>query len=90
MVLGVDESGNVLHLVGLLKLILPSFPQQALKSSCETLLKLMTLSNVVSKWLYFLCDVFLPSCSLPAIDSFDPISSGCDLYLYEDLLLSFL
>jgi hypothetical protein len=44
---GLDENSDAMHYVALFKMILPCFPHNALKSSCETLLKLMTLSNVV-------------------------------------------
>ncbi|XP_064601005.1 RRP12-like protein [Liolophura sinensis] len=38
---------TTLHILGLLQDILGTFPQQSLKSVCETILRLMTLSNVM-------------------------------------------
>ncbi|ELU03860.1 hypothetical protein CAPTEDRAFT_226490 [Capitella teleta] len=67
---GLDEDSTALHYISLLKLILPCFPHNALKSTCETLLKLMTLSNVVvtascMKTFYCLFTSLPSSSSLP-------------------------
>lgn len=39
---------GTLHMLTLLKDLLPCFPEGLVKSCCETLLKVMTLSHVVS------------------------------------------
>ncbi|XP_014673956.1 PREDICTED: RRP12-like protein, partial [Priapulus caudatus] len=46
---GSDEATATLHALGVLKLVLPVLTSKNLKSSCETILKLMTLSNMVIK-----------------------------------------
>ncbi|XP_071441432.1 RRP12-like protein [Hetaerina americana] len=40
-------STSTLHMLGLLKEILPCFPKSQLKASCECILKVMTLGNVL-------------------------------------------
>ena len=44
---GKSDSTCTLHTLTLLKEVLAVFPQGALKSTCETILKLLTLSSVV-------------------------------------------
>ncbi|XP_070541212.1 RRP12-like protein [Ptychodera flava] len=44
---GAGEAHATLHVLGLLKDILGVFPQSSLKSTCETILRVMTLSNVL-------------------------------------------
>ncbi|MGH0150138.1 UNVERIFIED_CONTAM: hypothetical protein FKN15_016687 [Acipenser sinensis] len=44
---GNKEDTTVLHILGLLKELLPCFPHGAVKSCCETLLRVMTLSHVL-------------------------------------------
>lgn len=44
---GSKENTTTLHVLGLLKELIGTFPQGAVKSCCETLLRVMTLSNVV-------------------------------------------
>ncbi|XP_077992398.1 RRP12-like protein [Glandiceps talaboti] len=44
---GSGEGHVTLHVLGLLKDILAVFPQTSLKSTCETMLRVMTLSNVL-------------------------------------------
>lgn len=46
--LGSKEATGTLHMLTLLKDLLPCFPEGLVKSCCETLLKVMTLSHVVS------------------------------------------
>ncbi len=48
---GTGEATETKHTLELLKNILAVLPANSLKSCCETILKLMTLSNVVSKFL---------------------------------------
>jgi ribosomal RNA-processing protein 12 len=45
---GSKEATTTLHMLTLLKDILPCFPEGLVKSCCETLLRVMTLSHVVS------------------------------------------
>ena len=47
--LGQGEVAITLHVLGLLADILGAFPQNSLKATCETILRVMTLANVVSK-----------------------------------------
>jgi hypothetical protein len=47
MILGMGEAIDTLHTLSLLKQVLPVFPQNSVKTVCETILKVMTLSNVV-------------------------------------------
>ncbi|XP_033098395.1 RRP12-like protein isoform X2 [Anneissia japonica] len=42
---GTGEATTTLHILGLMKDTLPWFPKQSIKSCCETLLRVMTLSN---------------------------------------------
>ncbi|XP_071947906.1 RRP12-like protein [Antedon mediterranea] len=42
---GTGEATTTLHVLGLMKDTLPWFPKQSIKSCCETLLRVMTLSN---------------------------------------------
>ncbi|XP_056147763.1 RRP12-like protein [Lampris incognitus] len=44
---GSKEDTTALHVLGLLKELMATFPQGAVKSCCETLLRVMTLSNVL-------------------------------------------
>ncbi|KAM4637106.1 RRP12-like protein [Discoglossus pictus] len=44
---GSKEATTTLHMLTLLKDVLPCFPVNVVKSCCETLLKVMTLSNVL-------------------------------------------
>lgn len=44
---GNKEDTTTLHVLGLLKELLGTFPLGAVKSCCETLLRVMTLSHVV-------------------------------------------
>ncbi|XP_013379809.1 RRP12-like protein isoform X2 [Lingula anatina] len=44
---GTGEASDTLHILGLLKDILHVFPHNSLKSTCETVLRVMTLSNVM-------------------------------------------
>ncbi|XP_055503138.1 RRP12-like protein [Leucoraja erinacea] len=44
---GSTEGATMLHLLGLLKEVLPCFSVRAVKSCCETLLRVMTLGNVM-------------------------------------------
>ncbi|XP_076021629.1 RRP12-like protein [Genypterus blacodes] len=44
---GSKEDTTTLHVLGLLKEIIPAFPHGAVKSCCETLLRVMTLSHVL-------------------------------------------
>ncbi|XP_063963855.1 RRP12-like protein [Lytechinus pictus] len=44
---GTGEAGTTCHVLTLLKDILVSFPKNQLKTTCETILKVMTLSNVL-------------------------------------------
>lgn len=46
---GNKEDTTTLHLLGLLKELITTFPQSSVKSCCETLLRLMTLSHVVRR-----------------------------------------
>ncbi len=45
---GVGDALNSLHVLSLLKDVLGDFPKSSVKSVCETILKVMTVSNVVS------------------------------------------
>jgi len=45
---GSSEATTTLHVLGLLQEILDIVPKSSLKSACETILKVMTLANVVS------------------------------------------
>lgn len=45
---GAKEATTTLHMLTLLRDLLPCFPAPAVKSCCETLLRVMTLSHVVS------------------------------------------
>lgn len=45
---GTGEAGTTCHVLSLLKDNLVTFPKNHLKTTCETILKVMTLSNVVS------------------------------------------
>ncbi|XP_022106693.1 RRP12-like protein [Acanthaster planci] len=44
---GTGEVATTMHVLGLLKDVLSCLPQNSLKSACETILRLMTLSNVL-------------------------------------------
>uniref|UniRef100_A0A8C5B503 Ribosomal RNA processing 12 homolog n=1 Tax=Gadus morhua TaxID=8049 RepID=A0A8C5B503_GADMO len=44
---GSKEDTTTLHVLGVLKELLPSFPQGAVKTCCETLLRVMTLGHVL-------------------------------------------
>ncbi|KAK3582767.1 hypothetical protein CHS0354_015294 [Potamilus streckersoni] len=44
---GIGEASDTLHILSLLKDVLSVFPRNTMKSCCETVLKLMTLSNVM-------------------------------------------
>lgn len=44
---GSKEDTTTLHVLGLLKELMGTFPLGAVKSCCETLLRVMTLSHVV-------------------------------------------
>ncbi|XP_031434840.1 RRP12-like protein isoform X2 [Clupea harengus] len=44
---GSKEDTTTLHVLGLLKDLLPSFPLSSIKSCCETLLRIMTLSHAL-------------------------------------------
>ncbi|GCC34024.1 hypothetical protein chiPu_0012497 [Chiloscyllium punctatum] len=44
---GGDQGTTTLHVLGLLKDVLPCFPVSCVKSCCETLLRVMTLSHVM-------------------------------------------
>ncbi|KAM9365254.1 RRP12-like protein [Pholidichthys leucotaenia] len=44
---GTKEDTTTLHVLGLLKELMGTFPQAAVKSCCETLLRVMTLSHVL-------------------------------------------
>ncbi|XP_060581938.1 RRP12-like protein [Ruditapes philippinarum] len=44
---GMGEAIDTLHTLSLLKQVLPVFPQNSVKTVCETILKVMTLSNVM-------------------------------------------
>ena len=46
--LGSSEATTTLHILGLLKEVISVLPKNNLKTVCETILKVMTLSNVVS------------------------------------------
>lgn len=45
--LGANEALDTLHILGLLRDIMSTFPQNSIKSTCETVLRVMTVSNVV-------------------------------------------
>lgn len=45
--IGSKEDTTALHVLGLLKELMGTFPLGAVKSCCETLLRVMTLSHVV-------------------------------------------
>ena len=45
---GGGEAADTLHTLSLLRSILPVLPHNSVKSACETILRVMTLSNVVS------------------------------------------
>lgn len=47
MIPGTGEALDTLHTLALLKDILAQFPLNSMKSCCETILRMMTLSNVV-------------------------------------------
>ena len=49
LLLGEGEVAITLHVLGLLADILGTFPHNSLKATCETILRVMTLANVVSK-----------------------------------------
>lgn len=49
---GNKEDTTTLHVLGLLKELLGTFPLGAVKSCCETLLRVMTLSHVVRTYAY--------------------------------------
>lgn len=45
---GTKEATTTLHVLALLRDLLPCFPAAVVKTCCETLLRVMTLSHVVS------------------------------------------
>lgn len=45
---GAKEATTTLHVLALLRDVLPCFPAAVVKTCCETLLRVMTLSHVVS------------------------------------------
>lgn len=45
---GTKEATTTLHVLSLLRDLLPCFPAAVVKTCCETLLRVMTLSHVVS------------------------------------------
>lgn len=49
---GSKEDTTTLHVLGLLKELMGTFPLGAVKSCCETLLRVMTLSHVVRTQTY--------------------------------------
>ncbi|XP_043912174.1 RRP12-like protein [Protopterus annectens] len=55
---GSKDATTTLHILGLLKDLLPSFPVIAVKSCCETMLRVMTLGHV-----------FVTSCAMKAFHS---------------------
>ncbi|PVD30877.1 hypothetical protein C0Q70_10152 [Pomacea canaliculata] len=44
---GANEALDTLHILGLLRDIMSTFPQNSIKSTCETVLRVMTVSNVL-------------------------------------------
>ena len=44
---GTGESADSLYTLALLKSLLPVLPHNSVKSACETILRVMTISNVV-------------------------------------------
>lgn len=63
---GAKEATTTLHVLALLRDVLPCFPAAVVKTCCETLLRVMTLSHVVS----------VPS---PGMTRADPFPMGCTL-----------
>lgn len=89
---GNKEDTTTLHVLGLLKDLLSAFPLNSVKSCCETLLRVMTLSHVVGEQFnsYF-CHFYLISIdfpfSTPASDSLKLVTANA-MQAFHKLFIS--